>query len=364
MPSSWGNRCLLVVTLGLCLAALASRHMAVAQETAPEEVVSPLVATPIASPNPMLGADNKVHLAYEMVLLNMAPVVIGLKKIETLDVGSGAVLGTLEGDGMVKMLKLNGGGKGSALPGGGSGILFMDVTLPKDATTSRAIKHRFDIEVAKAEGGKNAGDHDPAPEPPQALAFTGDPLPVGPAAVVIAPPLKGSRWVAGGGCCALPSYHRGATLPINGAIQVAERYAIDFVQLNEKNMLISGPMEQLSSYAYFGDEIYSVAEGTVVGTADGLPERVPGKLPADATIQMAAGNHVVVVGRFAFYAHMHSGSVRVKLATRSRPDKCGLLGNSGNTDTPHLHFHMMDGPSPLSPMVSPTSSPPLPARAS
>ena len=24
-----------------------------------------------------------------------------------------------------------------------------------------------------------------------------------------------------------------------------------------------------------------------------------------------------------------------------------LLGNSGNTDTPHLHFHVMDGPSPL-----------------
>jgi hypothetical protein len=25
----------------------------------------------------------------------------------------------------------------------------------------------------------------------------------------------------------------------------------------------------------------------------------------------------------------------------------GLLGNSGNTDAPHLHFHVMDGPSPL-----------------
>jgi hypothetical protein len=36
--------------------------MAVAQETAPEEVVSPLVVTPIASPNPMLGADDKCIL--------------------------------------------------------------------------------------------------------------------------------------------------------------------------------------------------------------------------------------------------------------------------------------------------------------
>ncbi|GAA4558277.1 hypothetical protein [Pseudonocardia xishanensis] len=28
-------------------------------------------------------------------------------------------------------------------------------------------------------------------------------------------------------------------------------------------------------------------------------------------------------------------------------DVLGILGNSGNTDAPHLHFHIMDGPSPL-----------------
>jgi murein DD-endopeptidase MepM/ murein hydrolase activator NlpD len=28
-------------------------------------------------------------------------------------------------------------------------------------------------------------------------------------------------------------------------------------------------------------------------------------------------------------------------------DVIGLLGNSGNSDAPHLHFHVMDAPSPL-----------------
>src|ERR1700730_13524054 len=114
------------------------------------------------------------------------------------------------------------------------------------------------------------------------------------AAVVISPPLKGARWIVGGGCCTPYSYHRGATLPINGTIHVAERYAIDFVQLNDNKMLYSGPQDQLSSYAFFGTEIHSVADGIVVQIADNLPEQVPGKLPEGATIQMAAGNHVVV----------------------------------------------------------------------
>jgi hypothetical protein len=343
------RRCLLFFALALSLSTLAQQLLAAAIQ--PEDVVSPLVVMPLTSPNPVLGGDDKVHLAYEMVLVNMAPGDIGLKKVETLDAASGAVLGTMEGDALAQMLKLNGGSKGSTLPGAGSGILFMDVTLAKNATAPKAIKHRFDIDVAKTAPAQVSGDHDPAPEPPQALVFTSDPLAVGPAAVVIAPPLRGSHWVAGGGCCAPPSYHRGATLPINGAIHVAERFAIDFVQLNDKNMLIAGPMEKLPSYAYFGDEIYSVADGTVVGTADGLKEQVPGKLPADATIHMAAGNHVVVdigEGRFAFYAHMQPGSVRVKVGDKVKTGQVlGLLGNSGNTDTPHLHFHVMDGPSPL-----------------
>ncbi len=78
------------------------------------------------------------------------------------------------------------------------------MTLPQDPAIPKSIRHRFDIEVAKAGSGQETGDHDPAPEPepPQKLIFTGDPLPVGPAAVVIAPPLKGPNWAAGGGCCA------------------------------------------------------------------------------------------------------------------------------------------------------------------
>ena len=53
-------------------------------------------------------------------------------------------------------------------------------------------------------------------------------------------------------------------------------------------------------------------------------------------------------GRFAFYAHMQPRSLRVKPGDKVTTGQVlGLLGNSGNTDAPHLHFHVMDGASPL-----------------
>ena len=161
MPLSLRCRCLLVFALGWV------SHRSPAPPWPPpieaEDVVTPLVATPLTSPNPVLGADDKVHLAYEIVLVNMAPGDIGLKKIETLDAASGAVIGTIEGDGLAQMLKFNGGSKGTTLSGGGSGILFMDVTLAKDATVPKAIRHRFDIDVAKTARAQGSSDHDPAP---------------------------------------------------------------------------------------------------------------------------------------------------------------------------------------------------------
>ena len=132
MPLGLRCHCLLVFALALGLSPLAQPLLAAAIQ--PEDVVSPLVVMPLTSPNPVLGADDKVHLAYEIVLVNMAPGDIGLKKVETLDAASGAVLGTMEGDGLAQMLKFNGGNKGTTLSGAGSGILFMDVTLAKDAT--------------------------------------------------------------------------------------------------------------------------------------------------------------------------------------------------------------------------------------
>lgn len=69
------------------------------------------------------------------------------------------------------------------------------------------------------------------------------------------------------------------------------------------------------------------------------------------TAENAGGNWIVVDiggGHFAFYAHLQPHSLTVKAGDRVRPGEVlGRLGNSGNSTAPHLHFHLMDGPSPL-----------------
>ena len=53
-------------------------------------------------------------------------------------------------------------------------------------------------------------------------------------------------------------------------------------------------------------------------------------------------------GHYAFYAHLQPGSIRVKPGDRVRRGQVlGLLGNSGNSDAPHLHFHISNGNSPM-----------------
>ena len=93
----------------------------------------------------------------------------------------------------------------------------------------------------------------------------------------------------------------------------------------------------------------SVAAGVVVQTQDDVPDNTPGTSPpVDVTLRTVPGNYVVVDiggGRFAGYGHMQPGSLTVSVGDRvRRGDVLGRLGNSGNSDFPHLHFQVTDGP--------------------
>jgi hypothetical protein len=187
---------------------------------------------------------------------------------------------------------------------------------------------------------------------PATVTFTVAPVTVGAApAIVVAPPLRGKNWIAVNGCCDAVTSHRGAVMAINGLLRVPERFAIDWLQLDAQDRLYTGPIDVLQSYAFFGVPVYAAADGTVVNRYDNTGEQVPGSPAKGITPESIGGNMLVIDmggGRYAFYAHLQPGSLKVKLGDKVKTgDVIALLGNTGNTDAPHLHFHVMDGISPL-----------------
>lgn len=122
--------------------------------------------------------------------------------------------------------------------------------------------------------------------------------------------------------------------------------------LNKQHQLVSGNLSSNKNYPQYGKPVIAAAPGKIVRVYDGLPDQQPGELSQEIPIEDAAGNYVIQDighGYYALYAHLQPHSIVVKTGQSvGRGQKLGLLGNSGNSSAPHLHFHLMKGDLPLS----------------
>lgn len=331
------------------VAALLSASPALGQSLKPDEVFSSIAVRPISDPDPVLGADGRTHLAYELVVVNPSKLFVTLDKVEAVD-GAGRSLSAIDGQRLAAMTTLY-AGSGRTLPPGGSAIVFMDVSFAKGETPPPRVLARVAAtrQIAGADGKPAALPKDfPFPA---AFTFTGADVAVAKPAVLVAPPLKGKGWVAVNGCCDAITSHRGAVMTVNGRLRVPERFAIDWVKLDDQGRIFTGDGAKLASYAYYGAPILAAADGVVVNLYNGADEQVPGPEAKGINADNIGGNMLVVDiggGAYAFYAHLQKNSLKVKLGDRVKTGQVlGLLGNTGNSTAPHLHFHVMDGPSPL-----------------
>jgi len=319
-----------------------------AQSLKPNEVLSSMAVRAVAAPNPVAGSDGRTHLAYELFSSNVSDFFLTIDRVDLVDPG-GKTVASLAGPALAAMMTVY-HGSGATLDPGGNALIFLD------AAFSGAIPPKLTAHITLTRQATGA-DGKPGPMPsnlPIPATFSFDTATVTPGqqtAVVVAPPLRGSNWLASNGCCDTKTPHRGAVMAINGELLIAQRFAIDWVQLAANNRLFNGPVNALASYAYFGTPVHAVADGTVVNLYDSAAEQVPGAPAKGITPANIGGNMIVIDiggGKFAFFAHLQPGSLKVKLGDKVKTgDVIALLGNTGNSDGPHLHFHVMDGPSPL-----------------
>lgn len=319
------------------LLALLALFLATLPAVAAEPVLTPLVGQVIAAPRPVLGSDHRRHLVYEVQLSNVTAGTLEVQAAEIVDQG-GKVVHRLDHDSIAKRLSIGGrrGAESAELLFGQFGVLFLHVALDKDDALPRSLRHRIAIRFMPANI-----EH--------VLTIAETAVSDAPT-VVLGPPLLGKGYIAGDGCCDSIRHVR-ALLPLDGRFTLAQRFAIDWEQADAQNRLVNGDTKVLGNYTIFGKDVLAVADGTVVAARNDLAEQVPGALPRNLPLDQADGNFVVLDiggGAYVLYAHMQPGSVTVTAGNRvKRGDVLGKVGNTGNSQAPHLHLHVMDGPSPL-----------------
>lgn len=308
--------------------------------------VTPVTATTLsASSAPVLGTDERWHVVYELQLANVRPRPATVESIDVLDADQESrVVETFSGAGLQDRLRTLAAQPTTSLEldPDAARLVLVELAFDRRADVPRALVHRFHVMTVPAGGSA-----------PAQLAYTAATFPLDREPTVVRRPLIGDGWLATNGCCATDGVHRHTVLPINGALQVAQRFAIDWLRLDRQGRLVDGDPSDVHSYVAYGAEIVAVAGGTVVSTMNTLDDQVPGQLPDPRTITLdnILGNHVVVRhrdGRYATYAHMQKGSVTVEVGDRVRAGQTlGRLGNTGNTSAPHLHFQITEGRSVL-----------------
>lgn len=302
----------------------------------------PLLELRVPAPPTLATGENGSFLAYELHVTNFLPQTIRLTRVAvTSGAGDGSLLSVA--DSALVRSTARPGATASAderttLPGGSRAVVYLWVPLDGAAPPS-TVRHRVTFEQRGTDSVRTR-------------ELVGPAVPVSTEAARIGPPLRGGVWLTANGP-ANETGHRRALIPVDGTPAIAQRFAIDYVELGEDNRTFSGDSLSNESYHAHGEEALAVADGVVASIKDGIPENVPGPTSraVPITMETVGGNFVILDiggGRFAFYAHLIPGSLRVREGERvQRGQVVGLVGNSGNSTEPHLHFHLSDGNSPL-----------------
>lgn len=163
----------------------------------------------------------------------------------------------------------------------------------------------------------------------------------------------------------------GTKIPSHGTDKFGTTYAYDFIQVdwdrkgwpayrvNLLQYLLFGV--PINEYYCWGQEIYAPCDGIVVIAEDGYAEQERTNIISDISnayknahyfdldkdsVQSIAGNYVIIKyddNVYAALCHLQTGSIQVTVGQSvKKGDMIGMIGHSGNSFAPHLHFQLMD----------------------
>jgi hypothetical protein len=140
----------------------------------------------------------------------------------------------------------------------------------------------------------------------------------------------------------------GDTLNVNHHMATPPQwFGVDFVKVGGPSGRELASVVKPSTLEHFyswNQPVLAPVEGVVTSIVSDFPDNPLGKKDTSHP----AGNHIVIrteAETYVFLAHLMKGSTVVAVGDRLvRGQMVGRVGNSGNSDFPHLHMHMQNEP--------------------
>jgi murein DD-endopeptidase MepM/ murein hydrolase activator NlpD len=284
------------------------------------------------------NGETGAFLVYELHLTNFAAQQWTVQKVEVLSgTPNPRVLQTLEdrelGLAIVRPGTTIPAAERTIFAGGAWGVVMMWVPVDRGAPPA-SLSHRvtFALDNAAAtavrdlQGGEAAVRRETA---------------------TIGPPLSGGPWRAAGFTNASP-HRRGSMFGYGGDATINARFAIDYVKMGDDDRPFTGERTRNENHHGYGQEVLAVADGRVAAIQDGVADNSFSGPSGPPDLDAIRGNHIILeIGPrlYATYAHLKPGSLRVATGQRvKRGQVIGLVGNTGASAAPHLHFQLSEAP--------------------
>ena len=300
-----------------------------------------IVVSPIHEAQIVHADDGKDHVEYELFVVNVFSEPVTLANVAVLD-PAGKELMRIEASALAAATQtLFAKTATPVVPASAAVSIDVDLILPPGTAPER-VTHRIaytlktDSELALMVGSLEVNAPDVSINHQLAM--------------VIRPPLEGNGWLAATACCK-PNIHRDLRVAIDGVrIETAETFAVDWGKVSN-DRLYDGDGKRVEQYYGFGEDVFAVADGTVVYVNNGMPDETPSVLMVPKSKSDYGGNNVILKiapNVFAWYAHLRQGSITVKVGDAVKAGaSIGKLGNSGPSEGPHLHFGLLNMPDPI-----------------
>ena len=286
---------------------------------------------------------GRTYLVYEVRLTNQGKSPLAVKRLELRDPDNSTAepVAAFEAESLDKVLQHFGNpaigdqmpeadGGHRMLAAGETAIVFLTLVLEPGARVPDRLSHRLYTADGNIDG---------AIVSTHAYALR-----------TLSPPLEGKSWEALSGAGDNNSHHRRQFMVLGGRATQDGRHAIDWKR-TVNGASFAGPEGEIDSYYSYRRRVLAVANGTVVKITDGIPDNKPGHVGAEAlnlSLETVAGNTLVLDlghGQYAHYMHLQPGSLQVKIGQRVRRGEfVALVGNSGSSFEPHLHFEVTTSP--------------------